>query len=116
MSFRGTFMAINPINPAPTREAAETPERITATARGASLALSFADGGTQLIAAERLRLACRCAHCTRGRVDGVFPESFGGITIETISPMGNYAINVGFSDGHARGVYPWSYLALLAQT
>ncbi len=27
--------------------------------------------------------------------------------------MGDYGINIGFSDGHARGIYPWSYLSQL---
>jgi prepilin-type processing-associated H-X9-DG protein len=33
--------------------------------------------------------------------------------IEHVSPMGCYGINIGFSDGHARGIYPWAYLSQL---
>ena len=25
------------------------------------------------------------------------------------APMGHYGVNITFSDGHARGIYPWSY-------
>jgi DUF971 family protein len=60
--------------------------------------------------AERLRGACKCAHCLRARIDGVFPASFSGIAITEVAPIGGYAINIGFSDGHARGIYPWNLL------
>jgi len=66
------------------------------------------------IAAGRLRAGCKCAHCVRARIDGVFPERFDGIAIVQVAPIGDYAINIGFSDGHARGIYPWGYLVELS--
>jgi DUF971 family protein len=54
--------------------------------------------------------ACKCAHCIRARIDGVFPERFDGIVIVQVLPIGDYAVNLAFSDGHARGIYPWSFL------
>ena len=30
--------------------------------------------------------------------------------VTAVAPIGDYAINIAFSDGHARGIYPWSYL------
>jgi len=32
------------------------------------------------------------------------------ITATGIEPVGNYAIRIRFSDGHASGIYSWSYL------
>ena len=32
------------------------------------------------------------------------------VTIESLAPMGNYAIAIHFSDGHSTGIYSWSYL------
>jgi len=64
--------------------------------------------------AERLRAACRCAYCRRAQIDGVFPGKFPSVTIAAVTPIGHYAVNLGFSDGHARGIYPWTYLAELA--
>ena len=32
------------------------------------------------------------------------------VTIESLVPMGNYAIAIHFSDGHTTGIYSWSYL------
>ncbi|GKQ55596.1 gamma-butyrobetaine hydroxylase-like domain-containing protein [Bradyrhizobium sp. Ce-3] len=63
--------------------------------------------------AEQLRLSCKCAHCTRARIDGRFPESFPGIAITEIHDLG-YGLNIAFSDGHNRGIYPKIYLMSLA--
>lgn len=65
------------------------------------------------IAAEQLRLSCKCAHCTRARFDGRFPERFPGIAITEIGDLG-YGLNISFSDGHNRGIYPKTYLLSLA--
>jgi DUF971 family protein len=63
--------------------------------------------------AERLRAACKCAHCTRARIDERFPARFPGIAIVGITDLG-YGLNIAFSDGHWRGIYPKSYLLDLA--
>lgn len=63
--------------------------------------------------AERLRLACKCAHCARARIDDRFPALFPGIAIVSITDLG-YGLNIAFSDGHRRGIYPKSYLLGLA--
>ena len=73
------------------------------------LDLTTAQGEIRL-SAGRLRAACKCAHCVRARIDGVFSERFEGIAVVQVSPIGDYALNIGFSDGHARGIYPWEYL------
>lgn len=65
------------------------------------------------IPAETLRLSCKCAHCTRARFDGRFPEAFPGIAITEIGDLG-YGLNIAFSDGHNRGIYPKPYLLSLA--
>jgi DUF971 family protein len=64
------------------------------------------------IAAEQLRLSCKCAHCTRARFDDRFPEAFPGIAITEIGDLG-YGLNISFSDGHNRGIYPKPYLLSL---
>ncbi len=74
------------------------------------LDLTMSDGSEIRLPAERLRGACKCALCVRARIDGVFPERFGGIAIVHVAPIGGYAVNLAFSDGHARGIYPWALL------
>ncbi|WP_306308054.1 MULTISPECIES: DUF971 domain-containing protein [Methylobacterium] len=77
---------------------------------GSGLRLAWPDGETGALSAEALRLACRCAWCTRDRIEGLFPARFEAVCVTRLDPMGGYAVNLGFSDGHARGIFPWSYL------
>jgi DUF971 family protein len=79
----------------------------------ASLSMIAADGSCTTLTAEKLRLFCKCAHCTRALFDERFPESFPGIAIVEVADLG-YGLNICFSDGHNRGIYPRSYLAGLA--
>lgn len=83
------------------------------SAEGTRLALSYEDGAEFKLDAETLRMACRCAWCAKARMEGVFPTSFPGITLQAIEPFGSYAFNLVFSDGHARGVFPFAYLRSL---
>src|SRR4051812_43869085 len=78
------------------------------------LELAWRDGKAAEVSAKCLRAACRCAWCTRERIDGTFAASFETITIDRLAPVGDYAINIAFSDGHARGIYPWAYLRKIA--
>ena len=83
------------------------------TAQGKKLCLSYEDKVEIHLDAETLRQACRCAWCTRARRDGIFPAAFPDIAIRGIEPFGTYAFNLIFSDGHARGVFPFAYLRSL---
>ena len=79
------------------------------------LRLTFSDGQSLAIEADRLRSHCRCAICTRARFDGTFvPKE--GLQIEQAAPIGQYGLNLAFSDGHTRGIYPFAFLAELAAT
>jgi len=79
----------------------------------ATLSLAMEDGSQLDLAAEQLRMFCKCAHCTRARIDGRFPERFPGIAIVGVANLG-YGFNISFSDGHDRGIYPRNYLLSLA--
>jgi DUF971 family protein len=79
----------------------------------ASLAMTTSGASRITLTAEQLRLACKCAHCTRARIDKRFPRGFPGIAIVAVNDLG-YGVNICFSDGHDRGIYPESYLLTLA--
>jgi DUF971 family protein len=96
-------------------DATAVPERVVLTADRALLRLVWSDRAAAEISAERLRAACRCAWCTRARVDGTFASSFTAVVIDGVLPVGDYALNITFSDAHARGIYPWVFLRKLAQ-
>ena len=84
-----------------------------ASADLATLVVRTTQNDVVRIAAEQLRLSCKCAHCTRARFDDRFPETFPGIAITEIGDLG-YGLNISFSDGHNRGIYPKPYLLSLA--
>ena len=95
-------------------EVAAVPEAVVLAADRGRLRLSWRNGERAEISAGQLRAACRCAWCTRARIEGSFPAVFDGVAIERLDPVGDYAINIAFSDGHARGIYPWPYLRAIA--
>ena len=79
--------------------------------------LTLSGGGGQVsFTAADLREACRCAACVRARHDGTPIVAAPGLTITRIDPMGSQAANIQFSDGHARGIFPWAYLWQRADT
>lgn len=74
----------------------------------------WADGRVTQVSAQALRDACRCAECqSQRRGDGD-----AGITAEVeicnVEPCGAGAVRLHFSDGHARGIYPFAYMRELA--
>lgn len=56
-----------------------------------------------------LRRKCRCADCLSGRL---VPPAEAELT--ELHPYGPNAVQLVFSDGHNRGLYPWPYLRNLA--
>ncbi|WP_298231181.1 DUF971 domain-containing protein [uncultured Azohydromonas sp.] len=74
------------------------------------LRLQWPDGVAELNAAT-LRAACRCGGCRAGRnTSADAPPRLVGA-----EPIGLYALQLRFSDGHERGIYPWSLLRELAR-
>jgi DUF971 family protein len=94
---------------------AETPpDEIVVRSGCSELVLVFAEA-TLAINAQRLRAACRCADCRRERIDRDADPGTDGTTIADVRLIGDHALNIAFSDGHDRGIYPWSYLRELAR-
>ena len=90
-----------------------SPDEITISRDRSTLTLST-EGRRELLPAEQLRLACRCAWCTRDRLTEGFPERFPGVSIARVAPIGSHALHISFSDGHARGIFPFRYLQQIA--
>lgn len=91
------------------------PTGITLARGGRALRLAWDDGAAATLSAEALRQGCRCAWCTRDRIQGRFPAAFETVAVTQVAPMGGYALHLAFSDGHARGIYPFVYLRDLAR-
>ncbi len=83
------------------------------------LAIRWSDGRESVYDVRDLRLACGCATCVdewsgNGLLDPAkVPADVRPLTIE---PVGRYAIQISWSDGHSTGIYPYERLRRLAET
>jgi len=81
-----------------------------------SLAITWADGHHSVYDVRRLRLACACAQCVdewsgEERVDdGQIPQDVRPVSVH---PVGRYAVQIDWSDGHTTGIYPFARLRAL---
>jgi len=75
------------------------------------------DGHESVYPTRLLRKACPCAGCRSERekaaanplhvVKGEVEDHY---EIDDLGPVGRYAVNFVFSDGHSSGIYSWEYL------
>ena len=90
-----------------------TPHPTALTLHQAScvLEIAFADGRTFRLPYEFLRVHSPSAE-VRGHGPGQETLQVGkrDVGITTVEPVGHYAIQPTFSDGHASGIYSWEYL------
>ncbi|MBR1218980.1 DUF971 domain-containing protein [Bradyrhizobium sp. U87765 SZCCT0131] len=89
------------------------PSDITLDDPGTTLVLTWPDG-TGRLDAQALRRASRAASEIRRQAEGIELHLPEDLRVELAEPIGNYALRLVFSDGHNRGIYPWSYLRALA--
>ncbi|MEM5310692.1 gamma-butyrobetaine hydroxylase-like domain-containing protein [Paraburkholderia sp. JHI869] len=89
-----------------------TPLEVRNDTAARALTLCWPAGETQRVDHARLRAACPCAACRRLRLGGAAPALAPDVMLIAIEPMG-YGVQLSFSDGHARGIYPWTYLEQL---
>jgi DUF971 family protein len=75
------------------------------------LEISFDDGKTFHLPCEFLRVHSPSAE-VRGHGKGQETLQFGkkNVEIKAIEPVGNYAVQLSFSDGHNTGLYSWDIL------
>ena len=86
------------------------PTNITLSKNKKLLTVSF-DNNDFSMSSEYLRVYSPSAE-VRGHGPGqeTLQLNKQDVTIESLVPMGNYAIAIHFSDGHTTGIYSWSYL------
>ncbi len=93
---------------------------------GAGVDIAWADGHASHFDFAFLRDNCPCATCNDERQK---KESLGGMNVPSPSPLlpmykpkakaqgaaqvGNYAIQISFTDGHSTGIFSYAYLRML---
>ncbi len=91
---------------------ADPPESIDVDPDGA-IRIAWPGGPEVAIPPKRLRDFCPCAECVeegtgRKLLDAAsIPDDIRAVEM---SPVGNYAIQIRWSDGHATGIYSWDTL------
>ena len=75
------------------------------------LEMAFSDGARFTFSCEFLRVMSPSAE-VRGHGPGQETLQTGkrAVEISALEPVGNYALQPTFSDGHATGIYSWDYL------
>jgi DUF971 family protein len=96
------------------------PIQIKASRSKAVLTIEWSPDSACDLSFSDLRAACPCADCrgTHGATrdeplsDGLelTLRSNQAIELESITPVGNYAIQISWKDGHTHGIYSWDYL------
>jgi DUF971 family protein len=75
--------------------------------------IAWDDGKTSRWRPSELRLACPCAACVdewTGRRTLQPEQVAADVRVLAMEPVGNYAVQIRWSDGHDTGLYPWTLL------
>jgi len=91
------------------------PDSVSVAHDKRSFRLCWPNGGETHLRAQTVRANCRSASAVRERIDGNIAKDFTDVTISAIAPIGAYGLNIRFSDGHDRGIYPWGFLEDLSE-
>jgi len=88
-----------------------TPQALTVHAQSRVLEISFSDGASFRIPFELMRVYSPSAE-VQGHGEGqeVLQTGKRTVTLQSLEPVGNYAVQPTFSDGHNTGIFSWDYL------
>lgn len=92
------------------------PTEVTLIENQTVLAIIWRDGEISRLDAGALRRASRAASEIRRQAEGTELNLPSGLRIDAVEGVGAYALRLFFSDGHDRGIYPWTYLRELSVT
>ena len=95
-------------DPSPLPVGEPWPEELRVQDSGALFKVTFDDGVVGSVTAERLRDASPSADKTRKTLP---PGQ--RLAIVEVEQVGNYAVRIGFNDGHDTGIYTWRLLRTL---
>ncbi|MBM4021665.1 MAG: DUF971 domain-containing protein [Planctomycetes bacterium] len=97
--------------------------RETEPGRPPTIEIVWSDGLTARYSPRLLRDACPCASCRETRAAPVVrpllpvlePRDTLPLAVAGMTPVGQYAYAIEFSDGHTSGIYTLDYLRELAE-
>ncbi len=90
------------------------PTSITVHQQSRTLEVSFADGAQFRIPFELMRVYSPSAEVQgHGPGQEVLQTGKRNVGLQGLEPIGNYAVQPSFSDGHDTGIFSWDYLYFL---
>jgi DUF971 family protein len=93
---------------------APTPTEITVHGLSRVLEVGFSDGATFRIPFELMRIYSPSAEVQgHGAGQEILQTGMRNVELEGLDPVGNYAVQPSFSDGHNSGIFTWDYLYFL---
>ena len=93
---------------------APTPLDMTAHSQSRVLEISFSDGKSFLIPFELMRVYSPSAEVQgHGPGQEVLQTGKRDVGLFQLEPVGNYAVQPTFTDGHSSGIFSWDYLYFL---
>ena len=93
---------------------APTPQSITVHNQSRVLEISFSDGAEFRIPFELMRVYSPSAEVQgHGPGQEVLQTGKQEVGLTGLEPVGNYAVQPSFSDGHDTGIFSWDYLYFL---
>ncbi|HCY15837.1 MAG: hypothetical protein A2Z93_09920 [Curvibacter sp. GWA2_64_110] len=93
---------------------APTPQDLTVHGQSRVLEVSFSDGASFRIPFELMRIYSPSAEVQgHGPGQEVLQTGKREVELVNLEPVGNYAVQPTFSDGHDSGIYSWDYLYFL---
>lgn len=93
---------------------APTPQSITVHSASRVLEIGFSDGAAFRIPFELMRVYSPSAEVQgHGPGQEVLQTGKREVTLTGLEPVGNYAVQPAFSDGHDSGIFSWDYLYFL---
>ncbi|MFZ4624689.1 MAG: gamma-butyrobetaine hydroxylase-like domain-containing protein [Rhodoferax sp.] len=93
---------------------APSPQNITIHSQSRVLEVSFSDGAEFRIPFELMRVYSPSAEVAgHGAGQETLQTGKREVTLTGLEPVGNYAVQPSFSDGHESGIFSWDYLYFL---
>jgi len=93
----------------------QAPESLTYRRSDRTLEIQFPGQAPVDLSAELLRVLSPSAEVQgHGPGQEVLQTGKANVGITAIEPIGHYAVQISFDDGHSSGLYTWAYLAQLA--
>jgi len=91
-----------------------TPQSLTVHGQSRVLEVSFSDGAHFRIPFELMRIYSPSAEVQgHGPGQEVLQTGKREVDLVGLEPIGNYAVQPSFSDGHDTGIFSWDYLYFL---